>query len=525
MKEAILIMKKQKLSIKILMAVLGILLLLTPLAGCAAEEEVAPAAEEEVTKYGGTLRIATTADTKTLDPALLITNGDIWLTDQTYDKLIETREDLTLKPELAVSWEPNEDITSYTVHLRQGVKFHSGKEFTSEDVVFTFERLLDPEVASPGRSELSSIKDIITVDKHTVRFDLNAPNSFFPNSLTIYQAKILPSNIDTSKLTTQTDGTGPFILEEFIVGQRAILKRNPDYWDKGKPYLDEVIFFYMPGAESRIEALKTGSVDVVTPLSATEALGLEEAPGVKISEVASPSYLNFIMDVTQEPFTKKKVRQAFQAATDREAILKTACLGRGAIGADVPICQTDPYFSAEMKVPAYDTERARQLLEEAGYPDGIEVTLHTCDVMPGQMEMAVAFKESAAPAGIVVNIQRDPEEIYWSKIWLNTAFMTCNWFGRTPDGALSVVMLSDAPWNESHYQNPVLDELIMKARGQADFESQKQTYLEIYNILVEDVPRIIPVFTPVLLGMRDNVNGLSAHAGRWLLLEYTWLER
>lgn len=500
-----------------LAALLIAVLALMPLTACGG-----PASEEKV---GGTLRMAVTGDTKTLDPALLLTNGDIWLTDQVYDKLIEKREDLTLKAELAVSWEPNEDITSYTVKLRQGVRFHSGKEFTAEDVVFTFKRLLDPEVASPARSELSSIKDVVALDKHTVRFDLTAANAFFPQSLALYQAKILPSNVDTSNLTTQTDGTGPFVLTELLVGERAILKKNPSYWDEGKPYLEEVVIFYMPGAEARVEALRTGSVDVVYPLSATEAWGLENAPGVKVSEVAGSSYLNLIMDVTQEPFTNKKVRQAFQAAIDREAVLKTACMGRGAIGADIPISPTDPYFSPEMKIPAYDVERARQLLEEAGYPDGIEVTLHSSDVHSGQMELAVAFKESAAPAGIKVNIQREPEQIYWSTIWLNVPFMTCNWLGRHPDGALSVVMMSDAPWNESHYQNPELDALIKKARTQVDLESQKQTYVEIYNILIEDVPRIIPVFTPILMGLRDDVEGLSAHGGRFLILEGTWLDR
>ena len=498
-------------------AVLLAVLALVPLTACGG-----PGSEGQV---GGALRIATSADTKTLDPALLITNPDIWITDQIYDKLIEKRNDTTLKPELAVSWEPNEDITSYTVKLREGVKFHSGKEFTSEDVVFTYKRLLDPDIASPARSELSSIEDVVAVDKHTVRFELTAANAFFPQSLALYHAKILPANVDTSKLTMETDGTGPFVLTELLVGQRAVLKRNPDYWDKGKPYVEDVIFFYMPGAESRVEALKTGSVDAVYPLSATEALGLDEAPGCKVLEVASASYLNLIMDVTQEPFTNKKVRQAFQAATDREAILQTACMGRGAIGTDTPISPEDPYFHPEMKIPAYDIERAKQLLEDAGYPDGIEVTLHSSDVQPGQMEMAVAFKESAAPAGIKVNIKREPEEIYWSTIWLNVPFMACNWLGRIPDGALSVVMMSDAPWNEAHYQNPELDALIMKARTQVDFESQKQTYLEVYNILVEDVPRIIPVFTPVLIGLRDNVQGLSPHAGKFLLLEDTWLGR
>lgn len=499
-------------------------LMLTTCGPAATEEEEVVTGEEEP-KYGGTLQLATSGDTKTLDPALLITNPDIWLTDQIYDKLIEKRNDATLKPELAVSWEPNEDITSYTIKLRQGVKFHSGKEFTAEDVVFTFKRLLDPEVASPAQPELSSIEDIVAVDKYTVRFDLIETNAFFPQMLALYQAKILSSTVDTSELTTQADGTGPFILQELIFGQRAILKRNPEYWDEGKPYLDEVIFFYMPGAETRVEALKTGSVDVVYPLSATEAIGLEEFAGVKILEVASASYLNLIMDVTQEPFDNKKVRQAFQAATDREAILQTACMGRGAIGTDIPISPEDPYFSPEMKIPAYDIERARQLLEEAGYPDGIEVTLHTSDVQPGQNEMAVTFKESAAPAGIEVNIQIDPEEIYWSTIWLNVPFMTCNWLGRIPDGALSIVMMSDSPWNEAHYQNPTLDALIRKARTQVDFESQKQTYLEIYDILIEDVPRIIPVFTPVLIGLRDDVEGLSPHAGKFLILEGAWLDR
>ena len=497
--------------------VMSLLVMTLPILGCAGEP---------VGQSGGSLRIAASADSVTLDPALLITNPDIWLTGNIYDKLIEKNEDMSLKPELAVSWEPNEDITAWTIKLRQGVTFHSGKAFTAEDVAFTFNRLLDPDIASPGRSSLTAIENIVTVDDYTVRFELDAPNAFFPDtSLTIYQSRILSASVDTSQLTTQADGTGPFILEDFITGERAVLSKNPNYWNEGRPYLDEVIFYYMPGAESRIEALKTGSVDAVYPLGPVEALSLEGVPGIKISEIASASYLVIVMDTAQEPFNNKKVRQAFQAATDREAIRTVAMQGRGALGADIQIAPTDPLASPEMKVPAYDVERAKQLLEEAGYADGIDVTLHTSDVVPGHVEMAVAFKESAAPAGIRVNIMRQSEEIYWSKIWLNESFMTVNWMGRHPDGALSIVMLSDAPWNEANYQNPVFDALVLKARTQANFEDQRQTYLEIYKILVDEVPRIIPVFTPILMGLSDDVFGLEAHAGQFLLLENAWLER
>lgn len=474
-------------------------------------------------KYGGILRIAIPSDSVTLDPALLTTNSDIFVTQQVYEGLVRKKTDFTLEPQLAVSWLSNEDTTSWTFNLRRDVRFHSGKEFSAEDVVFTFDRLLDPNVPSPLRSQLKSVKDVAIVDKYTVRFDLTEPNGFLPDTLSQFQAQILDSGVDTSRLTTNVDGTGPFILNEFLAGQRAVFKRNPDYWGKPLPYLDEVVMFYMPGSETRLESLKSGDVDVVYPFSATDARAVKGVDLVKTSEVASPAYLDLAMDVTQSPFDNRKVRQAFQAATDRQSVLQVATLGSGVIGADIPIPQNDPHFSPEVKVPSYDLQRARQLLTEAGYPNGIEVTLHTSDVIPGHVEMALAFKESAASAGITVNIQKHPEEVYWADIWLQKAFKTVNWVGRNPNDALSVVLSCGAAWNESHYCNPEVDALIKRAAGQKDVESRRGTYLQIHRILVDDVPRIITVFTPVFMGLRDNVQGLSAHPGQAMFLDKTWL--
>ena len=173
----------------------------------------------------------------TLDPTVLLSTIDIAIVNATYDKLLTLDSDLSVQPELARSWEANEDFTSYTLHLRRGVKFHHGKDFKAEDVVYTFERLLSPEVDSPARTSLSVIEEMIAVDDYTVRFDLDGSNSLFLDKLTNYQAHVVPSEIDgeklpllTDKFNTQTYGTGPFMLVEHLQGERSTLVRNPNYW-------------------------------------------------------------------------------------------------------------------------------------------------------------------------------------------------------------------------------------------------------------------------------------------------------
>jgi peptide/nickel transport system substrate-binding protein len=499
-----------------LVTILITIAILIPLVSCASPGSDVP--------FIGTLRIGTSADTKTLDPALLLNNPDIWVTEAVYDNLVTHDYDMTVKSELAESWEPNEDLTSYTFQLRKGVKFHNGKELNSEDVVFSIKRLIDPKLGSPAKSSLDFIVDIVAVDDYTVRFDMEEANAFLPDALCLYQGRIIPSNIDTTQLTNNAVGTGPFKLVERLPGERTVLERNSDYWDEGVPHLNEIIFYNMPDPTARLEALKTGSVDLVYPLSATDARGLEGIEGVHVSEATGSSYLTLAMDVTAEPFNDVNVRKAIQMSTDREAVQQVALFGHGMIGRDHPIPPNDPHFATDVEVPAYNPEGAKLLLEKAGYPDGLDLTLHTSDVFPGNVELAVAFKESAAPAGIRVNIQRDPEEIYWSDIWLKVPFMTVNWLGRIPDAALSVVFICDADWNEAHYCNPYMDELVFMARTQDNIEDRRKTYAEIQQILVDDVPEIIPVFMPVFMGLRDNVQGVEAHPTWRLMLAPAYIE-
>ena len=476
-------------------------------------------------KRGGTLTMAMVAGTSTLDPATSRVAVSNAITQSIYDNLLMIQPDLSLKPELATSWEANHDLSSYTFHLRQGVKFHHGKDFRTEDVLFTFNRLLDPVVDSPARSTFSTIiKDIVAIDDYTVRFDLTGPNSFFPDSLAIYQARILPADVKVERLTLEEFGTGPFIIAEHLPGERTTMVRNPDYWEEGKPYLDEIVILNIPEPATQAATLKSGEVDIVYNLEPQSVPGLEAHPDTTVLKATSFSWTGYYMDTRVPPFDSLLVRKAMQAATDRESINQAALLGLGTPARDHPIHPSYPVFADQYAPPDYDPELAKSLLEQAGYPDGIDITIHTAYVRPGQIEMAVAFQESAAPAGIRVNVQRVPSNGFWDVHWMVDPMTTVYWTGRLPDQALSVQYMSEARWNAPRYFNDELDALIVRARGQS-LENQKVTYAEIQRILIENVPRVVVAYEPWLYGARKDVLGVAPHPLGYAIIQDAWLGR
>ena len=480
----------------------------------------------EVGKYGGTMRLTMAAEHSTFDPNLISNSSDINVVDQVYESLVEHNPDLSIQPMLAESWDISEDLKHWTFHLRKGVKFQHGKEMKAEDVVFSFNRLF--EVESPAAGQFDAVENIVAVDDYTVRFELESGTAFFLDKLALgYHFKILPSDVDSARFATELIGTGPFIMTENVVGERTTFKKNPDYWWTGYPYLDELIYIYLPDPQSRLEALKSGTVDYHRYMPLTEVVEVDAHPDIRASVVSSSSYIVMPFDVTVAPFDNLLVRQAIQAATDREAINQAALLGRGAIGYDHPIPPFDLHFSEEAKAthPGYDIELAKSLLVDAGYPNGIDIILRT-STNPGapMMEVATVMKEKAAPAGINIEIRVEPEATYWGEVWLVEPWYTSYWAGRTPDAALSISVLSSSDWNESHYANSRVDELIVQARSQLDLEDRRATYGEIQEILIQNVPRIIPAFQLVSNGMGNNVRGLESDPGAWFWARYAWLD-
>ena len=479
-------------------------------------------------KYGGIMRVGTVFGSDIgLDPAIITSGSQYMATLNMYQNLTQLSPDLQVLPDAAASWEANADASGWTFRLVKGAKFTNGKTLVAEDVVFTFNRLLDEDIASPARSVLGFIENIVAVDENTVRFELEGGNAFFPDTLSMHQARILPSNVDVTRLTNEDFGSGAFISVEYSPGERQVLERNPDYFDSDLPYLNGVTFVFIEEAETRVQALLTGGVDAIRPLDFAGVPTIENGSNTRVSEAVGGAYLSIAMDARVEPFSNKLVRKALQVGIDREAIRQGVLFGHGEIGRDHPIPSIDPHFDPSANIPSYDPVKAKELLAQAGYPDGIDITLSTAPLLPGMVELAVVMKEVAAASGIRITVNRTPTDGYYSKVWMQetTPFNIVYWGQRNPDQAISVNLHSEAPWNDSFYNNPVLDSLLIKARAQSKLADRQKTYGEIQRILIDDVPRLIPIMVPNFLGLRDDVRGLEAHPSDRYDFLRAWLDR
>ena len=475
-------------------------------------------------KTGGTLVVGMVNDPWDFDPPTMVNMPSLAGLPHVYDNLLIRNPDDTMRPMLAESWEANADASQWTFNLRKGVKFHHGKEFKAEDVIFSINRLF--EVESPLASVMMKPQNMVAVDDYTVRLEFEKPNAVLLEALVKYHMQITPSDVDPARFVLEEFGTGPFIIVDHVIGERTVFKKNPDYWWDGHPYLDEMIFVYLDSPEARAESLKAGTIDIIFDLNIENSLSLKGHPDTTVIQASSGGYINMAFQVDEPPFDNVKVRQAIQAVTDRQAILQAAQFGMGGIAYDVPVTTSNPHFNSSCVPPEYNVELAKRLLAEAGYPDGITITLDTSSTGGGAMvPMATVMKEKAAPAGINIEISSNPETGYWSDVWLVKDFVTVWWGGRATYEAYSVVYPTEAAWNEMDWGNAEVDRLLDLVQTQSNLEDQIVTYGKIQCIIVEEVPRIIPVFRPVMLGSHDYVKGLEPMQDFTLQLRWTWLDK
>ncbi len=463
-------------------------------------------------KHGGTLRVAIDGTTA-LDPTFLTTSGDSQAASMWNDYLVFCDEDgrPDLDRSLAESWDYDETDKSWTFKLRENVLFHDGKQMTSRDIQYTFDRLRDPEVGAKTVDLFANIQEITTPDDYTVVFKLKDTNPEF--LLDLADRGIVDA--DNEDLKTKANGVGPFMVESFSPEDRMVLTRNPNYWrndDAGNPlpYLDDLELIIIPDKAAAMEALRGGQVDFMYEPPAETLELFEDLPDLVLYTKPSATHYPIRMRADTKPFDDVRVRQALKLGTDRQGILEAAFDGFGVIGLDTPVSPAYGDYYYEQPAPERDVEKAKELLAEAGYADGLKITIHSPEVRPNSA-IAVIWKEQMKEIGVDVDIQLVPGDIYYVN-WLDYDVGVTDWGARTHPGVfLQQAYITGALWNETHWSDPEIDELAAKIAVEMDDAKRTEMHHQVQQIFTERGPIIVPVFKHSAWAAKKDVKGIKEH--------------
>ena len=451
---------------------------------------------------------------QSMDPADMHSGDDAYHTFAVYNRLVDIDDNFNVLPELATDWSVSPDGLTWTFKLREGVKFHSGKDFSSADVVYTFKRLLDEKTGSGARAVLEFLdpNGIKAVDPTTVTFTTPKPVVELPVLISNKFTNIVPEGATADQLRLKEDGTGPFMQEQFTPNAPVrILKKNPNYWNAGQPKADCLRITVAQEAVAAVSALKAGQVDLMLNVDPSVIPSLKEDPSVQLLETAASNSMTISMWVDTKPFDDIKVRQALKAVVDRQAMVDTVLLGFGEAGADSPVPVGSP-ASYTKEAPKQDIELAKKLLAEAGHKDGLKFDLYTAEGVPGMVRMAQVFAEMAKPAGFDINVIVTPAESFWDDVWLKKPILTSAWSMRPPGEGLAVAYTQSAKWKETHWERPDYDALLLKANTTVDAAERNKLFQQTGELLAKEGGLILPMFVHQVLALRKGCEGYTPRA-------------
>jgi peptide/nickel transport system substrate-binding protein len=449
------------------------------------------------------------------DPATISSDPEIFTMGHIYDYLVDVTPANTIAPRLATSWTVSDDGLKYVFELASGVTFHDGSPFTANDVVWTFNRLRDPNSGFPTADLYKGIANVEATGDLEVTFTLSAPNPFFLNDLSDNHALVVKA--DTTDFT-KFNGTGPFIVTQYSPEDRIDLKANPNYFVKGLPKLTGLQIIFFADQNAMVDALRGGQVDLVMALSTDLYTSLKGEAGISLVQAPTNQFDVVRLRSDRKPGNDPKVIQAFKLATDRQAVYDLVQAGFGKIGRDSPIGPMyTNYYSEDTPLPARDVAKAKDLLAQAGYKNGLKIDLHTPDT-GDRPELATVLKAQWAEAGIDVNVIVEPESVYYGDNgWLEVDLGITGWGSRPyPQFYLDVMLVCGAQWNEAHFCDKEFDDQVTIARTTLDESKRVEAYKQIQKILIERGPVIIPYFYTQLAAIRDTFQGfeLKSFSGR-----------
>lgn len=479
---------------------------------------------------GGTLVITDLSDAQSLDPHRVTTAASMRYIENMYSTLLRYTEGAygELEGDLAESYDVSEDGLTYTFTLRDGVTFHDGKPLTSEDVKYSIERIVEQEVRAP---QFSAVESIETPDDLTVVIQLSEPVSPFLTFLAYPMNAIVNQDVveaNNGSLDQVDAGSGPFQLVERKPDQHTILERFEDYFVEGKPYLDRVEWRAIPDETARLTAIRNGEIDVILQVAPKDVALLEADDSILLESVTGTFWEYMGLNTSEGPLADKKVRQAISWAIDRQEINDVVKFGEATVLENGPIPPGHWAHDETAIYPNQDLEKAQELLNEAGYPDGFSISLKVNSTSGEQVDAAQMIRQQLQAINIDVDVQTQESSIFFDGLGKQDFEMSVvGWVGFVdPDEFLYNIFHTGEVWNQQAYSNPEVDALLEEGRLVVDEAERKAIYAEAQQLIAEDAPMVLVFLyaNAQTSAMNEKVRGFDVHPTvTTLSLRDTWL--
>lgn len=484
-------------------------------------------------RSGGELRYGTFTEISGIDPHVYTGTSARVVGTVLYEPLLTFDESGKLIPGLAEEWS-SEGARSYTFKLRKNIKFHQGQALTARDVKYSLERILDPATGASLRSSFAGMT-VTVVDDYTVKIEKPEPDGTLPTNLAQTEAAILSEEwMKTNpNIKVQANGTGPFVLQEHEPKVRIVAKKNPNYWRSGLPRLDRVVFQQIPNGDARVNALRTGAVDMIEFVQWKDIDTLKNEPGIQV-DTGSGSFMNVWYNTSKKPFDDKRVRQAFSYAVDREGVSKAAFFGHGPALYGPPTAADSPYYNSDFaKSFSLDLAKAKKLLADAGYPDGfsfelvclqgIDIYVATCQVVQANLQK-IGIKVTLRPVDFAKLVELRNAGQYEAMIYGVSVK------SDDPDAYAYYFGASSTYWaGGAKYNNPAIEKLLVQGRSFTDVAQRKPIYREIEKILIDESPWTFIVWREQAQAYKKNIkgyvqmNGALSEAGPGIVMRTMWI--
>ncbi|HEU4974132.1 MAG TPA: ABC transporter substrate-binding protein [Baekduia sp.] len=487
-------------------------------------------------RKGGTLVYARQSEAQSLDPINLRNgNGDIFANELIYSGLV--RSDPTGKTDdlvggVADRWKASKDGKTYTFHIRPGIKFTNGDPVTAEDVKFTLDRFGDPKINQVMSVVAGGYGSSKVVDPSTVQVHLTKPVASFLYNISIFPAFIVPKKLVQQQgdaFFKHPVGTGPYKVKEFVRGSHITFERNPYYWEKGKPYLDEVRFDFASDSNSRMLAVKSGQAQIADGVPFSQINALSGDQRLQLQSVKVPLFIGMWLNHQRKPLADLKVRQAMQYALDRKQINEGIFRGVGTIPNSVlPALKYDA--SADQVPPySYDLAKAKQLMSESGFADGFSTTLQYPAGYDYYKQLGLLIQQQLGQIGIKVKlIEQDAAEVTdrFDKSDYDMTFPYPQFTSDVvvPDEYATFVANSpDLDGFFTHWSDPKIAQMVQEFTTTPDEAKRAQMWPDIQKAMLDASPVINVMDVPYVNVHGKSVCGTSVNALGVDHLEDTWI--